>query len=133
MMDIEKEKEEERKRCREKYHRLNYKEKYIKSRDYNKITYTRYSKKYPEKIRAQKQSKHIKAKNGYEKHHYSYRPEHVLDVIFLTRKDHCRLHRELIYDRNSMMYITKSGYLINSKKKCLTLLKSIISGFKYTC
>ncbi len=39
-----------------------------------------------------------------EKHHWSYNLEHVKDVIWLTKKDHNKAHRFIIYDQERFMY-----------------------------
>jgi hypothetical protein len=92
----------EKARHREKHHRLNYNIK-KPTKELKKAIMTRYKQKYPEKILAQSACNRIK-KDGYQSHHWSYNKEHYTDVIFLTIKEHFKLHRFIIYDQERMMY-----------------------------
>ncbi len=58
----------------------------------------------------------MKKKEGYHLHHWSYKPEHQLDVIELTSEHHYIVHRHTIYDQEQMMYRTKDGVLLDSKE-----------------
>ena len=89
----------ERKRGRDKYHRL-YSGKKKKSKSYDSV----YANKYPEKISARSASDSIISDIGYEKHHWSYNKEHWKDVIILDKKWHMKAHRFIIYDQERMMY-----------------------------
>jgi hypothetical protein len=96
--------EKEAKRAREKYHRLNYKEKHKQTADKAYEASCNYKKKYPEKTKAKSViNKKIKSING-NLHHWSYNKEHYLDVIDLTVKEHMKAHRFIIYDQERMMY-----------------------------
>lgn len=96
--------ESERKRGRDKYHRLNYKNKYKPSPKKKKWSMERYSNKFPEKAKAKIASQHIKVPKGFEKHHWSYNDKDFKDIIPLTKKDHNQLHRFLEYDLEKMIY-----------------------------
>lgn len=118
--------EEERARCREKYHRL-YKGKksdpVIRKRgDLN------YKEKYPEKYAAGKAIRNWKRKPGIDFHHWSYRKEHRKDTIELLKNDHYISHRYLIYDQENMMYRTTQGILLDSKDAHENYIKSIIQN-----
>jgi hypothetical protein len=90
--------EKERKRGRDKHHRLySGKSKHCKKSNYN------WKMKYPEKELARLKSSKLKL-SGFEKHHWSYKIEHHLDVIWLTKKHHMKAHRFMIYDQERMMY-----------------------------
>lgn len=93
--------ESERKRGREKYHRLNYKQKaYTSSNTPNK-----HRIKYPEKYKANSAVSHMKASTkGNHLHHWSYNKEHYKDVIEITPKQHAKAHRFIVYDQERMMY-----------------------------
>jgi len=92
--------EKERKRGRLKYHRL-----YEGTGKANVVTLARFFKKYPEKKKATSMSSHLKKPfEGAEKHHWSYNEEHYKDVIWLTKKDHMKGHRFIVYDQERMMY-----------------------------
>jgi len=113
--------EKERERGREKYHRL-YSDGVIKVNPEKKKEYIKkYKNKYPEKRRASSRSSHIFF-DGKEKHHWSYNEEHFKDVIPLTKKEHSKLHRYMIYDQERFMYRTtkdlgsfSSGELLDTK------------------
>jgi hypothetical protein len=107
----------ERKRGREKYYRLGYREKHKTNSIDKKISMKKYIEKYPEKQRARCVSQKIKAPDGLEKHHWSYSEKHNKDVLFLTVQDHSRLHRYMIYDQERMMYRTTDGVLLDSREK----------------
>lgn len=92
--------EAERKRGRHKYHRL-----YEGTGRANKKRTLGYMKKYPEKEKAKNKSQHMKKPfDGVEKHHWSYNEEHYKDVIWLTKKEHMKGHRFIVYDQERMMY-----------------------------
>jgi len=94
--------EKERARGREKYHRLGQKkplyENKCKSIKKHKVL-------YPEKQLAKNSSQRVVLDFiGAERHHWSYNKEHYKDVISLTKKDHMKAHRFIIYDQERMMY-----------------------------
>lgn len=62
--------EKEKKRHREKYHRLNYKEKYKPTPEEKREMVQRYKTKYPEKIAAKSK---VKVPTGLHAHHWSYK------------------------------------------------------------
>ena len=88
----------ERKRGRNKYRRL-----YLGTGKANAESNKRYIQKYPEKAKCQSLSSSLK-NTGFEKHHWSYNIEHAKDVIWLTKKDHNKAHRFIVYDQERMMY-----------------------------
>lgn len=49
-------------------------------------------------------SRKLPNKEGYQKHHWSYRDEHSLDILYLTVKEHKKAHRFLLYDESELMY-----------------------------
>lgn len=117
--------EKERARGREKSRRLNYSEKYKYSSDkYQKSlkqnTYS-YFHKYPEKLKAWSKSQMIKRELD-EIHHWSYNEEHYTDVIHLTKKDHKKAHRFIIYDQERMMYRQLNGILLDTKEQHLSYI-----------
>lgn len=105
-------KEKEKKRGREKYHRLGYS---------NKSSYEtsqRFWNKYPEKRAAQSATaKLIRTIEGSTFHHWSYNKEHYRDVIELMFKHHKKAHRFIIYDQERMMYRTLDGILLDTKER----------------
>ena len=93
--------ENEKKRHREKYHRLGSTWNKDNSKNYE---YTkRQREKYPEKVKARARVCKMKSLNGHL-HHWSYNEEHFKDVIDLSIKEHNKAHRFLIYDQERKMY-----------------------------
>ena len=97
--------EKEKKRAREKYHRLGYKDIHKPSTEKQKKYSKDHIERYPEKRRAKiKVNNNLKSNKGYNLHHWSYNEKHYLDVIELSIKDHSKAHRFIIYDQERMMY-----------------------------
>jgi hypothetical protein len=116
---------QERKRGREKHHRL-----YSGNTNQNYQHKANWVAKYPEKLKAsrksQSMSKH-KPFEGAEKHHWSYNEEHYKDIIWLSNKDHNKAHRFIIYDQERMMYRrTDNLQLLDTKEYHEGYIKSII-------
>lgn len=117
--------EKEKKRSRDKYYRLNYRIKYKRK---DKESCKRFRKKYPEKYKAHSLSQRIKAPEGMQKHHWSYKIENAKDLIFLTMKHHNIIHRHLNYNKKEMCYNTSGGKLLDTKEKHLCYLGKIIDA-----
>ena len=101
-------------RGRERYHRLDYKNRSANNTE-KKL---KYSNKYPEKIKAGNSSKNMKPPNkNVHRHHWSYNDEHFKDVIWLKFDDHHKLHRFIIYDQEFKMYRIKSNNLLLNTKQ----------------
>lgn len=122
--------EKERKRHREKYYRLNYKEKHKPDYESKKKTMERYNKKYPEKVKCKNISQRIKPKKkGNHLHHWSYNLEHAKDVIELSVSDHNKIHRFLKYDKKTFMYKDLSGNLLDSRIEHENYINKVIRFF----
>jgi hypothetical protein len=106
----------EKKRQREKYFRLGYKEKHKQSYEAQSKRRENYAKNHPEKYKAKCRSGREK-KEGFEKHHWSYNDDHFMDFMWLTNKDHNKLHRYLTYSKKDFMYRTMGGTLLDTRKK----------------
>lgn len=111
----------ERKRGREKYHRLNYgkkqKERYSSDERFREVYLIRnkeYKEKFPEKYSARISSQRIKIEKE-ERHHWSYRKEHWKDIIDLTKKEHYLVHRFTIYDQERFQYRSIDGILLDNR------------------
>ncbi len=119
----------ERKRHRQKYHRLGYKEKHKPTPEMRKATMDRYKKKYPEKINAHLYilGKNIVAKDKENHlHHWSYNKEHWIDTVELNAVDHNKIHRFIIYDQERMMYRRIDTHeLLDTKEKHIAYFESI--------
>ena len=111
-------KEKERERGRNKYHRLNYKEK-KPDKESKKNVISNYKNSYREKYLAKNASIRIEKPKGFEKHHWSYNKEHWKDVIFLTVLEHNKLHRYLIYDKKLFYYRVKKDVAYFNKNDLL--------------
>jgi hypothetical protein len=120
--------EKDRFRHREKYYRLNYKDKYKPTAERKKEIIEKYHDKYPEKRKAQLSSILIKSPDGCEKHHWSYNKEHYKDVIFISKKDHNTAHRFMIYDQERMMFRSLYGELLDTKQSHELYIKKIIEN-----
>lgn len=105
----------QRLRGRQKHKRL-YSGKKVSS-SLRKKSMNNYKDRYPETIKAKSLSGKIKAPDGYEKHHWSYRDGDEKDVIFLSTKDHNRVHRYLVYDKIECVYRTLEGCLLDTREK----------------
>lgn len=113
----------ERKRTREKYHRLNYKGKKVDPIQ-RKRGQEAYNAKYPEKRKAKNATRYL-SKKGLHLHHWSYNDQHLKNVIYLTPKDHNRLHRFLVYSQFDKMYKTLNGTLLDTKQKHIDYYNSV--------
>lgn len=119
--------EKEKKRARDKYYRLGYKEKHKPTPEQKKITMARYKDKYPEKIKAHGFICHLKTEiDGNHFHHWSYNDEHFKDVIELTEVQHNKLHRYMIYDQERKMYRRSDNHkLLDTKELHFSYFKEI--------
>lgn len=114
--------ESERLRGREKYKRLNYKEK-------QKIT----EKMFPWKQnqRYKNTRRWYKSKYGFldkniELHHWSYLEENLRDVILLNRSTHKKLHALLTVNIDKKCYyVSETNELLDTKEKHLNFINSI--------
>jgi hypothetical protein len=119
--------ESEKQRHREKYHRLDYKEKHKPTKERKRLETFKYENKYPEKVLARNNSSHLHSiVKGNHLHHWSYNLEHSKDVIELEPKKHYLLHRHMIYDQSFMMYRDSSGNLLDTKQSHIDLLNKIL-------
>lgn len=106
--------ERERARGRNKYHRLYHGT--SKAKPQNVI---KYHLLYPEKKKAIGRCSHVKPPQpGLEKHHWSYNEEHYKDLIFITKREHMKAHRFIVYDQERMMYRRyDNNELLDTKEK----------------
>lgn len=113
--------ERERKRHRDKYYRLSYKDLHKPSAERKKEIMKAYTDRYPEKMMAASAVGSVKIKEkGNERHHWSYNQEHWKDILELSRADHNKAHRFMIYDQERKMYRkTSDNELLDTKEKHL--------------
>ena len=121
--------EKERKRHRDKYYRLDYREKHKPSPEKKREIMDRYNARYPEKKLARTISERIARKKGNELHHWNYNVEFAKDIIELSIHDHVKIHRFIKYDQNTFMYKDLNGVLLNTKEKHLELINKVLSNF----
>ena len=116
--------DKERKRGRQKYHRLYAGTGKAKPED-NK----RWAQKYPEKTKAASMAGSLKKPFAEaERHHWSYNDEHFKDVIWLTKKHHNKAHRFIVYDQERKMYRRyDDNILLDTKEKHEEFIKWCIA------
>lgn len=110
--------ESEKKRHREKYHRLEYKGKNYPTTERKREIIKKHHQKYPEKALASKYTEIFLTKTpGFNLHHWSYNQEDWLDIIELSIKEHGFIHRFIKYDQERMMYRDLDGILLDTKER----------------
>lgn len=82
---------------------------------------------HPFKKMATSASQHIKCKDGYDKHHWSYNEEHWKCVFELSRKDHAKIHRYMIFDFERLMYRTVHGVLLDTREAAESYYQKVLS------
>lgn len=106
--------EKERARGREKFHRLNYKDRAAELKQ---------SKPWLKEKGIYNLNRDLKVKENYppgtELHHWSYTSEHIKDVIPLNKVIHHRIHKKITFDEPTRMFRTLDGVLLDSKEKHL--------------
>jgi hypothetical protein len=119
--------ENERERGREKHHRL-YKGRNLQHKE-SKLNW---KIKYPEKKSATIACQYLEKEfEGAERHHWSYNEQHYKDVIWLTKKEHMKGHRFLVYDQERMMYRRyDTNELLDTKEIHLEFIKDCIKNKK---
>lgn len=108
----------DRKRHRDKYRKLNYK-------DQQKI----WDKDRPWKNTKTYKNLHrrFRVPKGKELHHWNYNEEYLEDVIILETKDHRNFHRYLSLDLESRIFKDKNGNSLDTKEKHLQYYYSLKS------
>jgi hypothetical protein len=113
--------ESEKKRGREKYHRL-----YHGVYKTQKTTRSKYFNEYPEIKRAHQAVGSVRVGDGNHKHHWSYLTEHFKDVFVLKAADHYTLHRHILYDPDEKKFRTLDGILLGSREEHEDFMNSVI-------
>ena len=112
--------EKERERSKEKYHRLNYK-------DRSKVLNV--NKPWKDNPTYKGLHKKFKIPKGFELHHWNYNDDFLEDVIALKTKQHRQAHTHLDLLEGVLMFKTKDGELLDSKEKHIEFL--ISKGIKF--
>jgi hypothetical protein len=112
--------ESERLRGREKYKRLNYKE---KQKLFEKTFPWKQNQSY-KNTRRWYESKYGFLDKNIELHHWSYLDENLKDVILLDRSSHKKLHVLLTIDIDKKCYyVSETKELLDTKEKHLNFIK----------
>jgi hypothetical protein len=98
--------ENERERGREKYKRLNYKD-----RNWNEL------KPWTKDNLYKNLSRKLNPKKGLELHHWNYNDEFLEDVFFIDRKNHKLCHKYLIIDIKLRLFMDLESNLLDTKQK----------------
>ena len=118
---------QEQKRHRDKYYRLNYKEKHKPSSENKKNIIDKYKLKYPEKLISKNISNKIKPKViGNHLHHWNYNIEFAKDLIELSSKDHYKIHRFIKYDKENFIYLDINGNALDTKEKHILFINKVL-------
>ena len=64
---------------------------------------------------------------GHQLHHWSYKDEHLEDVIVLMRVLHKRIHLHMVLDIELRLFRTPDGELLDTKEKHLNHIKPFLS------
>ena len=115
--------EAEKKRSREKYHRLNYKEKHgyanktEEQRDATRKARIRYAETHPWVLnwKYKSLSRKFKVKKGLQLHHWCYLDESIEDVYVLDSTQHNVAHLFLTLDLEKLLFRTIEGVLLDTK------------------
>ena len=124
----------ERKRTRERYHRLDYGDKYAwenlseKQKQRKLRAQKKWRRQNKEKVAAHNfVNKHMDIPNGVHAHHWSYREEHRGSVILIHGDGHHnQVHRSMQYDDEAMFYRTNDGRLLDTLQKHLDFAQNLL-------
>lgn len=119
--------QKEKDRAREKYHRLEYRERHKPAPEQKREAIRRYVEKYPEKHRVKNMASHLKPEiKGNHLHHWNYGKGFEKDVIEISEAGHNTLHRFMIYDQERMMYRALDGVLLDTREIHLEYFNKVI-------
>lgn len=108
--------ESERLRAREKYKRLNYKE---RQKELNK------DKPWKQNSIYKGLRRKVKSPKGTELHHWCYKDDFLEDVLIMNIKEHRNLHSKLTLIKESLIFVTDCGLILDTKEKHLKFIKSL--------
>ncbi len=83
-----------------------------------------------EKKKASRATRSFYRQEGYELHHWSYKDEHLKDIISIPIEVHRILHTNLIYDKELLCYRTKAGELLDTKEKHIEFIGFLTNYLK---
>lgn len=103
--------EKERLRAKERYRNLNPIDRHMKNSVY------RYDNSFMVKNEVRNAHTLFSVPKGYQCHHWNYNKGYELDVIILAFRDHRKVHNSIKIIRDSLIFETKSGELLDTKEK----------------
>jgi hypothetical protein len=113
--------EAERIRAREKYHRLNYKD---RQKELN------ISKEWKNSYVCKNLRRDMKVSDtSIELHHWNYNDEYLRDVVKMDIRHHRRLHSYLFLDLDKRIFKDVEGNYLDTKEKHLAYINKL--GYKY--
>jgi hypothetical protein len=116
--------ESERFRSRERYHRLNYKNKHNELVAKRNIPLSRY------KTASHTIRKKMCLDDGVQIHHWNYNL--LYDVFIVSPKDHRKLHTFMFYNIDQKMFVNKkTGKLLDTVEKHKSMLDDIKISYEY--
>ena len=122
--------EKERARHRDKYYRLEYKEKHKPCAEKRKEYNEKYINLHPEKAIVRNKTSHLKPiVKGNHLHHWNYNIDYAKDTIELSKSDHYKVHRFIKYDKKTFMYKDLNGILLDTKEKHFQYVNKVIKNF----
>ena len=87
---------------------------------------TRLGRLHPEQGVARRAVRQLGKSKEFHWHHWSYRPEHKLDVIRMNPEDHRSLHIHLRYDHAMMAFrVRETNQLLDTKEKHMAFMNSL--------
>ena len=111
----------ERKRNREKYHRLGYKEKQL---EWDKHKPWKQTSKYKNLNRDLKR-RNLLGKNEVS-HHWNYSDEHLRDIFIMPLFVHKKIHKKLIFNLESKIF-SDGKNLLSTKDKHFKFIKTLLT------
>lgn len=124
---VEKESIRQRAKGRKQYHERIKGTLFIKSK--RKKFGKEYNARYPEKKHAKTTAlKFVVCPPNFNRHHWSYKKENVLDVFIVSEKNHYLIHRYMKYVKKEMCYMTKGGTLLDTREKHEAFINTILQA-----
>ena len=103
----------ERQRSKDKYHRLNYKDRQKKINE---------NKPYKNTSKYKNLNRKYKLEKGLELHHWNYNYDFLEDIIVFKTKQHRQAHRFIKLDEKLLIFKTNDGKLLTTKSKHIQYL-----------
>jgi hypothetical protein len=113
--------ENERKRGRDKYRRLGYKERQI---DLDRKRPWKSTSDYKNLAR------NLKLEEWQSAHHWNYNDEYLKDVFVLTNFFHAFLHTKLVFDDKRLIFYDEFGEILDTKKKHQKYISDVMVQFE---